>query len=248
MYIRRSDVMPHMRIQGTDIEYRVLKTRRNRYIRLTVSGKNGVRVSAPWGVPERDLHAMVREKGAWILDRLRHFRELEQQQPRWRYADGAQLLVMGTWRTLRVISWEWNAGKVSLEQGEVVVRVPFRFLRDETAIADLFHRWLRRWAGQELTRRVALHSERMQLRPSRLGIRAQRSKWGSCSASGSISLNMLLMHAPPEVIDYVIIHELAHLEELNHSAKFWRLVERHCPDRRQWQVWLREHTWLLEME
>ena len=240
--------MPRVRIQGTDIEYRVMKTRRNRYIRLTVSGRSGVRVSAPWGVPERDLHAMVREKGEWILDRLRHFRELELRQPRWRYADGQQVLIGGTWRTLRVVSWEWNAGKVSLENGEMIVRVPFRFLRDERVIADLFIRWLRRWAQQEIPRRVAHFAKQTGLEPARLSIRAQRSKWGSCSADGNVNLNMRLMLAPPEVLDYVIIHELAHLRELNHSPRFWRLVERFCPDRARHQKWLREHTWLLEME
>ena len=240
--------MPHVRVQGTDIEYRVLKTRRNRYIRLTVSGKNGVRVSAPWGVPERDLHAMVREKGAWILDRLQHFREIEKQQPRWEWADGDRVLVMGAWRTLRIISWEWNAGKVALEQGELVIRVPFRFLREEKILSDLFHRWLQRWAKEELPRRLALLAAQMQLHPARLVIRAQRSKWGSCTAEGNINLNMRLMFAPPAVIDYVIIHELAHLKELNHSVRFWRLVERYCPKRREHQAWLREHTWLLEMK
>lgn len=239
--------MPRVRIQGTDIEYRVMKTRRNRYIRLTVSGTTGVRVSAPWGVPERDLHAMVHEKGAWILDRLRHFRELESQQPRWCYADGQNVLIGGRWHALRVLSWEWNAGKVSLEKGEVVVRVPFRFLRDEKVISDLFHRWLRRWAQQEIPRRVAHFAERMGLHPTRLSIRAQRSKWGSCSADGNVNLNMRLMLAPSDVLDYVIIHELAHLKELNHSPRFWQFVERYCPDRAVHQKWLREHSWLLEM-
>lgn len=240
--------MPRVRVLGTDIEYRVLKTRRNRYIRLTVSGKNGVRVSAPWGVPERDLHAMVREKGAWILDRLEHFRELEERQPRWNYADGQRVLIMGEWRTLRVVSWEWNAGKVALEAGEVVIRVPFRYLREEKVLSNLFYRWLRSWADQELRRRMDMLSERMKLTPARISIRAQRSKWGSCNVDGNINLNMRLMHASADVIDYVIIHEIAHLRELNHSPRFWRLVDRYCPDRRVHQAWLSEHTWLLEMQ
>ncbi|MBE0643967.1 MAG: M48 family metallopeptidase [Bacteroidetes bacterium] len=239
--------MPHVRVKGTDIEYRVLKTRLNRYIRLTVSGKDGVRVSAPWGVPERDLHAMVREKGAWILDRLEHFRQLELQQPRWTFSDGQRVLIMGEWRTLRIISWEWNAGKVALEGGEVIIRVPFRFLRDEKVLSQLFYKWIRRWAEQELRRRVGLFSGQMKLAPARITVRAQRSKWGSCNAEGNINLNMRLMLAPPEVIDYVVIHELAHLRELNHSKRFWALVEQHCPDSRTQKNWLREHTWLLEM-
>ncbi|MFZ1729557.1 MAG: SprT family zinc-dependent metalloprotease [Bacteroidota bacterium] len=239
--------MPSLHVQGTEIEYRVLKTRRNRYIRLTVSGKDGVRVSAPWGVPAREVHEMVRERGDWILDRLEHFRELEQRQPRWSFADGQRVLVMGEWRLLRVISWERNAGKVSLEENEVVIRVPFRLLGDEKVLGDLFYRWLRRWAEQELKRRIAILAEQMQMYPAKLSIRAQRSKWGSCNANGNITLNMRLMHAAGEVIDYVLIHELAHLRELNHSSRFWQLVEKYSPNRRIHQAWLRDHSWMLEV-
>ncbi|MBN1449160.1 MAG: M48 family metallopeptidase [Bacteroidetes bacterium] len=240
--------MPQVKIQGVDIEYRVLKTRRNRYIRLTVSGKNGVRISAPWGYPERELHAMVREKGAWILDRLQYFRSLEEQQPRWRYTDGELLLVQGEWTPLRITPWEFNAGRLRLETGVLEIRLPQSRLNDPSIVHDLFLRWLRRWALQELSHRINSHADAMRLRPGRITIRAQRSKWGSCSQNGNISLNMRLMLVPPAVADYVMIHELAHLRQLNHSQRFWGIVDRYCPDRKTHQRWLREHSWLLEMD
>lgn len=240
--------MPRIRIQGVDIEYRVLKTRRNRHVRLTVSGKSGVRISAPRGYPERELHAMVREKASWILDRLDHFRNLEKQQPRWRYADGERLLIKGRWLPLRITHWERNVGRLRLDEDRLDVCLPRDKADDEGIVRDLFLRWLRRWAMQDLTHRVTMHAREMHLQHGRVTIRAQRSKWGSCSQNGSISLNMRLMLAPPEVADYVVIHELAHLRELNHSARFWRIVERHCPQRKEQQRWLREHGWLLEMD
>ncbi|MBR9978141.1 MAG: M48 family metallopeptidase [Bacteroidetes bacterium] len=238
--------MPRIRVQGTDIEYRVLKTRRNRHIRLTVSGKNGVRISGPRGVPERDLHAMVREKGTWILERLRHFNEMEQRQPRWRYAGGERVLVLGEWKSLRIIPRELNTGSIMLQDSDLLISLPPSLCQNETVIADLFHRWLRNWAHIELPRRVVLQAARMEVTPGRISVRAQRSKWGSCSAAGNISLNMRLLHAPPAVLDYVIIHELAHLRELNHSARFWKIVEQYCPDHHVHEKWLRDHTWLLE--
>lgn len=240
--------MPRIRIQGIDIEYRVLKTRRNRHVRLTVSGKNGVRISAPRGYPDRELHAMVREKAPWILDRLNHFRDLERQQPRWHYTDGERLLIQGLWVPLRVTSWERDLARLHFDDGIIDLRLPLDRADDEEIIRDLFLRWLRRWAMQDLTRRVTLHAREMHLQHGRVTIRAQRSKWGSCSQNGNISLNMRLMLVPPEVADYVVIHELAHLRELNHSPRFWRIVERHCPDRKEHQRWLREHGWLLEMD
>lgn len=238
--------MPRIRVQGTDIEYRVSKTRRNRHIRLTVSGRNGVHISAPRGVPERDLHAMVREKATWILERLRHFHEIELRQPRWKYAHGERLLLLGEWKSLHIEPWEQNTGSIMLQDSNVLISLPHSLCRDETVIADLFHRWLRNWARIELPRRVALQAARMEVTPAGISVRAQRSRWGSCSAAGNISLNMRLLHAPASVLDYVIIHELAHLRELNHSARFWKIVETYCPERQAHRKWLHEHTWLLE--
>jgi predicted metal-dependent hydrolase len=240
--------VPQVVVRGIPIEYRVLKTRRNRYMRLTVSARDGVRISAPYGTPERDLHAMVREKGVWILDRLEHFRRQEEAQPRWQYRDGAQILLRGRWTALHVQAWERNAGKISLAEDGVVIRVPRAMRDDEAVLRDLFERWLRRWARQDLPLRLDALAAGMELRYGQVGIRDQRSKWGSCSVRGSISLNMRLMLAPPDVADYVIIHELAHIRELNHSPRFWRIVSRHCPEYREHQRWLREHSWLLDMK
>lgn len=101
--------------------------------------------------------------------------------------------------------------------------------------------WLRRLARKELIERLRLRALTMNLRPSRVGIRDQRSRWGSCSRKGSISLNWRLVMAPPEVLDYVVIHELSHMVEASHSRAFWRVVERWCPDWRQHRCWLREN-------
>ena len=128
------------------------------------------------------------------------------------------------------------------------MQVPHEMVDDEAVLRDLFERWLRRWARQDIPLRVAALAREMQLKYTRIGIRDQRSKWGSCSMQGSISLNMRLMLVPPSVCDYVITHELAHLCQLNHSARFWRIVEQHCPDYRNRQHWLREHAWLLDMD
>ncbi|MDT8323566.1 MAG: SprT family zinc-dependent metalloprotease [Bacteroidota bacterium] len=240
--------MPRVLVRGTPIEYRVLKTRRNRYMRLTVSARGGVRISAPYGTPDRDLHAMVLEKGAWILDRIEHFRRQEEALPRWRYHDGAQVLLRGRWTTLHVRPWNRNAGSIRLTEDGILIQVPSAMCTDEAVLRDLFERWLRRWARQDLPLRLDTLARDMKLHFSRVGIRDQRSKWGSCSVRGSISLNMRLMLTPPEVSDYVIMHELAHIRELNHSPRFWRIVARHCPDYREHQRWLRKHSWLLDME
>ncbi|MCB2206088.1 M48 family metallopeptidase [bacterium] len=238
--------MPRLTVEGKSIDYQVEKTRRNRYVRLTVSARHGVRISAPIGTPDRELHAMVREKGGWILDRLEQFRREEAAQPKWRYHDGAQILLRGKWTPLEIRGWDRRSGKIRLTKQALRVDLPHEMCSDAVVVQDLFERWLRKWAQQDIPLRAEALARQMKLRYSHVGIRDQRSKWGSCSSTGRLSLNMRLMLTPVEVCDYVIIHELAHLKELNHSRRFWSIVERYCPDHDVHRKWLREHGWLLD--
>ena len=91
-----------------------------------------------------------------------------------------------------------------------------------------------------LAERLQHWSQRMELSPKKVSYRSQKTRWGSCSIEGHISLNWRLVAAPMEKLEYVIIHELAHLMHHNHSKSFWRLVERHCPDHREHRRWLRD--------
>ena len=104
---------------------------------------------------------------------------------------------------------------------------------------------LKKQARVEFPPRMAELARRMGLSFDRLAIRAQKTRWGSCSAKRSINLNCLLVLVPEEVRDYVMIHELCHLRHLNHSPAFWKMVEYYDPDYRQHRRWLREHEQVL---
>ncbi|MGI6737676.1 MAG: M48 family metallopeptidase [Anaerovoracaceae bacterium] len=92
-----------------------------------------------------------------------------------------------------------------------------------------------------LPERVAYWAQRVGVHCGRVTLRRQKTRWGSCSARGNLNFNVLLGLAPPKVLDYVIVHELCHLLQMNHSAEFWRQVERVMPDYRQPRQWLKEH-------
>ena len=89
--------------------------------------------------------------------------------------------------------------------------------------------------------RVAFWAERLKVRYGRITIRNQRTRWGSCSHNGNLSFNWRLVMAPDEVLDYVVIHELCHLKEMNHQKAFWKEVEEYCPDWRPQRRWLNQH-------
>ena len=110
--------------------------------------------------------------------------------------------------------------------------------------------WLMRAARARLAPRVAALSKTTGIPYSRVSIRRQRSRWGSCSSRGTISLNCCLLFQRPEVVDYLIVHELTHVKHMNHSARFWQAVERHCPDwraldRELVQGWRHVPSWIF---
>jgi hypothetical protein len=154
----------------------------------------------------------------------------------------------------------WRAGGEILFRGEPVrlETVPngqarlIRFADETVPVADAtgdlrptVERHLRQLALRELPPRVLELAARHQLPVRRVTIRNQRSRWGSCSRRGTISLNWRLVQTPPFVRDYLVLHELAHLREMNHSPRFWAEVARLCPDYRQAERWLKQHSRLL---
>jgi hypothetical protein len=155
---------------------------------------------------------------------------------------------------------QWRIGSTVLLRGEAVrleagpaekprqVRLGAEVIDGLDPAGDLrpaLDRHLRALAGRELPARVLELAVRHQFSVSRVTIRNQRTRWGSCSRRGAISLNWRLIQTPPAVRDYLILHELAHLRHLNHSGRFWAEVERICPAFREAERWLKKHDWLL---
>lgn len=124
-----------------------------------------------------------------------------------------------------------------------VARVRFARASADTLapLTDEELRQLSHQATQYIPPRVVMYAERIGVSYGRITIRHQRTRWGSCSTKGNLNFNCLLMLTPPEVIDYVIVHELCHRKEMNHSTRFWALLASILPDYMQQKRWLREH-------
>ncbi len=151
----------------------------------------------------------------------------------------------------------WNIGSTILFRGEFVpvesdqpgiIRFGGERLSGDASAADLrpaIERHLRQMAAGELPARVAELAGRHGFVVNRVTVRSQRTRWGSCSRRGTVSLNWRLIQTPAQVRDYIILHELAHLRQMNHSIRFWQEVERICPDYLVAERWLKDHRELL---
>ncbi len=106
---------------------------------------------------------------------------------------------------------------------------------------DALERWYRRQASTVFEERLTYCNASYNFTWASVAIKSQKTRWGSCSRQGNLNFNWRLLLAPPAILDYVVIHELCHLQEHNHAASFWALVERACPDYRDHRRWLRLH-------
>lgn len=111
--------------------------------------------------------------------------------------------------------------------------------------APFLRRWYAANAASYLKQRTHHWQHQMNLRANKITIREQKTRWGSCSSLGNIAYNWRIIMAPPDVIDYLVIHELAHLAHMNHSAVFWHTVSRYAPEYKKCRLWLKEHAGTL---
>jgi predicted metal-dependent hydrolase len=209
------------------IFYTVRRSDRARRVRVTVEASRGVEVVLPRRAAERDAAAAVRELRPWIERRMRDVGEQRATVA----ARGDMVPYLGTMLTLVP-----QTGRTRVVQRDQTLLTP----AGEAGVQAL-ERWYRRMARAEIEPRVAHAAAQLGGSYSRLSIRGQRTRWGSCSAKGALSFNWRLLLAPEAVLDYVVWHEVCHLEAMNHSPRFWSLVAANCPDYREQAAWLRRH-------
>ena len=231
-----------LELNGQHIEYSVRHSAKARHKRIRV-GPSGVEVVLPLRTDARHAEALLREHGDWLLRHTRRMQDaLKRQQALHQYKN--VLLLRGREVRVQVRVITDATAHVTLDGDEITISVPTGSAGDSQQVLQA---WLRKQAHHDLSARVRERGAQMGLVPTRLVLRDQRTRWGSCSRTGTISLNWRLVLGPPTVLDYVVVHELAHLREMNHSPRFWHLVRSFCPDFERHKRLLKENGWRLTM-
>lgn len=216
-------------LAGQRIAYALRRSSR-RSIGLSID-QRGLRVGAPLRASLHDVETLIRAHGQWVLDKLAAWRE-RPPPARLEIADGSRIFVLAQALTVRLANgtrarWQFAGDEIRLTVPLTVD--PAKVL--ETA--------LREHARAFFQERLAVHAPRLGVAVPPLRLSSARTRWGSCSARGNIALNWRLVLLPPAIVDYVVCHELAHLKEMNHSPRFWSVVEQLCPDWRRLRLDLR---------
>ncbi|HMW17595.1 MAG TPA: SprT family zinc-dependent metalloprotease [Accumulibacter sp.] len=205
----------------TDVTYFLRRSKR-KTIGLSIDHR-GLRVGAPPRATLLEIENLLQRHATWIIDKLALWRQrTPPAEPR--IVDGLRLPVLGEPIVVRLAPGaqrsRWNAQYDQLTLG----------LRDEADAPRRLEAALRGYARHVFLQRLAHYAERLTLPVPPLALSSARTRWGSCNSRGIIRLNWRLIHFPLPLIDYVVIHELAHLREMNHGPRFWSIVADVCPD------------------
>lgn len=229
-----------MDLGGTRISYVVRRSARAKHMRITISPHNGVVITLPARLRQYvNPEKLLREKQDWVL---RHVEKAPLPAPISPIEDGSIIHYLGRERTLRLQSGG-RKPEIRLVGNEMKVTLPNNFDGD---LKETIKAWIKQRAGEIIAVEAAEAAARMEVQYNRLTVRDQKTKWGSCSKDGNLSFNWRLILFPPEVLRYIVIHELCHLKHFNHSPNFWREVERHDSRFRDSIAWLKQHGARME--
>jgi predicted metal-dependent hydrolase len=241
-------------LPGGALDYLVRRSPRSRGVRVTIDPRRGVIVTVPVGRPRQGrLDATVadflRTREAWIRRHLaRTDRDRDTVAALGGLADGALFRFRGGTHRLRIAHASTPQRRSTVRRDgavdgdELVVTLA---ARDRRALDRVLREWLVERAREVIDREIACHAPALGVTPATVAILDPRSRWGSATPGGRVMLSWRLVLAPPEALETVVVHELAHLRVAGHGPAFWSLVASRRPDHMTWRRWLREHSFEL---
>jgi hypothetical protein len=216
---------------------KIIRSRR-RTIALEITPTASLIVRAPLRAPAEYIEEIIRQKRSWIV---RKFDEMKRRprQSGHEYAEGEIFLFLGREYPLHIL----QDGSITIERSDKLY-VSGTLLPD---IKNHIRRWYREEAHKEIQARCMWFSMKTGHVPTTIRITDARQRWGSCTHKGGLNFSWRLVQAPPEIVDYVVVHELVHISQPDHSRKFWNKVREILPDYERRRKWLRENERLLKI-
>jgi len=225
-------------MSDSNIPYRIIKNERLGRIKITATAEDGIVVHLPDHLSEREGRRFFNSQSIWIAkqwvriekERVRHAALF---QP---FLEKNSVLYLGQEYQLVIDVSEKHWPPVLVEDKMIIVRCVSADLAEA-----ILERWFRKQAKAVISGAIELYRDRMKVEYQSLVIKDQKTRWGSCSSAGNLNFSWRLILAPKEVLDYVVVHELAHLREMNHSEKFWKLVAEYFPNFKKSTKWLKDN-------
>lgn len=238
LYFRKKET-PEIIYVG-DLHATIIRTKRKKTASIKI--KNGITlVSVPKLTPESEIKSLLINKRNWIEKQHSIHKQAAVLTFR-NYVEGEFFNFRGKPRCLSFQTTQYTGSKIFNDQ---LLISPIANNFSSEHIKKLISKLFKESAEQYLKERTEYYAKKMALYPSNIQVKRYKSRWGSCSINGQVSYNWLIIIAPDPIIDYIVIHELCHLIEYNHSPSFWKLVEQFSPCYKKHRNWLQENRLLL---
>lgn len=237
--------MPEIKLKNQSINYTVRTSRRARHVRLTIKPDTGLEIVIPVSAKSVDIQSILQKRADWIIKNLQEVKS--SQHPR-TYQPGDIVHHLGQPLTIahQMVA---QSGKIALTRrdNQLIFKITHDHQPDTAELKAALGQWLHGQARTYIIPRTHELAKQHGFTVNQIRIKDQKTRWGSASSLGNLNFNRRLMMAPPPVIDYLIIHELCHFREMNHSRKFWALVKQYCPDYRHQINWLKTNPAIMTL-
>lgn len=222
---------------------------RARHFRMQIGQDRQLTIVVPKRAMRFQIRRFVSEHQSWIKKQVKRIQQEEAVHPPHRYADGEQFYYFGEEVYLKIEPQALKRPKVAVKEDQMIVRLHKTVSKSEglRQVKKVIETFYKKKAEEVIHDRLQFFNEHYSFKYNRVSLRNQKSRWGSCSRLKNLNFNWRLIMAPIEVIDYVVVHELCHLKQMNHSPKFWGLVEETIPDYKEVRKWLRKNEYLLKV-
>jgi len=217
-----------------EVEYRNRKT-----LAIQIQPVDKILVLSPKGIPAEIIKEKVKSKSKWIIKKLLDFKDMGYLLFNREFVNGEAFMYLGRNYSLQILlDKNLQRIKVELSDGKLSIYTP---IKEQPVLKKAMEKWYRREAKKIILKRIEFYKPKVSIEPRAIKIKEQKKRWGSCTSKGDLLFNWRTVMAPSPVIDYIIVHEMSHLTNKNHSSKFWKSVELILPDYKIRKKWLRDY-------
>jgi len=241
-------------VNDTTIPYTIRRSKKARRVSLSVSHRK-VEVVAPIRVADKKLHKFINDNRQWVykkhIENLERTKGLPKPLPE-HFVSGHMVMYQGRHIPLRVEVADEIIPVITCGD-ELCVLIPRHNKQDmgpedlEEMAGQMVTDWLKQRAEELVVGFADHNSKKFGLHPTKIRIRTQKHRWGSCSAKDVININWQLVFFPEEIMEYVVVHEICHIKHKNHSKSFWKLVEAHLPNYKEHYNWLKKNAAIVDL-
>jgi len=228
--------MPSIQLGNRNFDYTVIRTGR-RTMAIQIDPYKGVIVRVPRQTRDSEIRHLLEKKTSWINKHLALAVQRASEIPRHNFMSGDIFLFRGEEYSLVFEPARKNHIKIA---GHYII-VGLKPDTPRERIPEILKKWYIAQARKIFNERVLVYSRGLGVQPSRISIRSQSKRWGSCSTRGNLNFNWKLVMAPPPILDYVVVHELCHLKHPNHQPEFWKMLGNIMPDYAVHRDWLKQN-------